>query len=109
MGKLSLRLGFQEGYGLSQTKQIRKGPLSCTLERMETVSVTDKEIKKCLVCSMGTAHRFRDCFSPDCECNCLNEIRNEQPLPFEEWPEWFRLIPRKATKRFDRAHTKKGF
>jgi hypothetical protein len=70
--------------------------------------VVDKEIKKCLVCAMGTAHRFKDCYSWDCECLCLDEIRGEVPLPLTEWPKWFRIIPRKATKRFNRAHTKKG-
>jgi hypothetical protein len=68
----------------------------------------DKQVKKCLVCALGAAHKFKDCYSPNCECGCLQEIRGEVPLPLEEWPAWFRFIPRKATKRFDRAHTKKG-
>lgn len=67
-----------------------------------------KEIKKCLVCTMQTNHHFKDCFSEVCECNCLSEIRNQNPLSFEEMPLWFRHISKKSTSKFNRAHMKKG-
>lgn len=66
------------------------------------------QVKKCLVCRFVVPHKFKDCFSPQCECNCLSEIRGEMPLPFEECPKWFRCIPLKSTRKFNRAHTKEG-
>lgn len=66
------------------------------------------EIRKCLVCAMGTQHKFKDCANQACDCVCIEEIRGEEALPFDEFPQWFRLISRKDTKRFDRAHTKRG-
>lgn len=67
-----------------------------------------EEIKKCLTCAMSANHRFRDCADADCECNCLNEIHGETPLPFDEWPDWFRLVSRKDAERFNKIHLKKG-
>jgi hypothetical protein len=62
-----------------------------------------------MVCAMGTQHKFRDCDSPNCECNCLQEIRGPLPLSFEEYPEWFRLIPRQIKKRTNlKLQEKKG-
>jgi hypothetical protein len=70
--------------------------------------MSDKEVKKCLVCSMFTVHKFKDCCSTNCECNCLQEIRGEVPLPIEECPRWFRVVTRKDAQRFHRIHSKKG-
>ena len=68
----------------------------------------DKEIKKCLVCAFSLNHKFKECASPVCECNCLSEIRGKVPLNFNEYPQWFRIVSRKDAQRFSRAHTKKG-
>jgi hypothetical protein len=59
----------------------------------------DKEVKKCFICAMTATHRFKDCVSVHCECNCLQEIRGEVPLAFCDYPKWFRVIPRKIMKR----------
>jgi len=67
-----------------------------------------EEVKKCLVCSMSTTHKFKDCSSSICECGCLYEIRGEEPLPFEEWPAWFRIVSRKDAQRFTKIHSKRG-
>jgi hypothetical protein len=67
------------------------------------------EVKKCLVCAMSLEHNFRDCFSQECECGCLEEIRGKIPLTLDQMPRWFRNIPLKAVKKFNRAHTKKGY
>ena len=68
----------------------------------------DKEVKKCLVCAIATTHKFKNCHSPDCQCNCISEIRGEVPLPLENWPKWFRIVTRKDTLKFTKMHNKKG-
>lgn len=64
-------------------------------------------VVKCLSCSMLATHKFKDCESTVCECNCLSEIRGEVPLKKSEYPKWFRLVTRQDTKQFKKT-TKKG-
>jgi hypothetical protein len=66
------------------------------------------EIRKCLVCAMGSEHRFKDCANPACDCICIEEIRGEEPLDFNEYPKWFQLVSRKDAQRFTKIHVKKG-